>query len=1089
MKTLHKPCYTRNMKVIISNTSHDAYHRMLNELKRRLPDGGEHFVIVPDRFTASAERGVIETLGLSASFNVSVTSFTRLAERTIGGRIKKCLTPQGSVMMLAKVIEEKRDELKYYGKATRLAGFADEFYAALTAIRNSGIGSADMRAAAEHAPAAFADKVHDLCLVYEGYLAALAGRHSDSSTRLEAFAQYLSECPPQAAHYYVVDFYDFKSPELAILGGLAKCAASLTVGLVGGFSNPNRRIYCDGVVKRLTDCCDGVEIETASERLNPVADVISRRLFSYEPPAKRVENNGKVRIIGARNVSEEILALMTHIKTRVSEGARYKDFEVVLADPDCYKPELKSAFLRFGIPFFIDTRELLAEQTKVRYVLSAIAVVRSRYARAEVLELIKNPLFVHGIEGGENSVFRFENYVLRYNVDYGRFTQPFALGGDEERAVAESVRGKLVKVTELFAFAGDIPSEEFVTRTRAFLGAADEAWKQHTAKLTEMSLYYAKCADQVDEKTDAVLDEIAEALCASGDIAYFENVFKSMLRTVKIALVPTYLDAVYVGTTENRYLGGGDVWFLGANVGKFPAGKGGGTVLSPKDEETFAALGVEINPAQRQRIFSELMSVTEIMKKPKGTLVISYPESDLRTELRPSTVITELRGMLSENGEPLGVETFTTDNLPELRGEERNRMVRALYSTPQACLHGILGGLRRKRNGELSSAARKFVNAEGEKILKRVYERDELPDFLSSEAAHAAAGEGVIRTSASRLETYFSCPYKHFLNYTLKLKEREEAGFVRTDNGTILHGVLQEFFKAVRAGRVTDGNLAQIVDRAFDATVRKIERIDVLRDEPVVKRALDRLREESERMCAELFRVSRRSRFAPRYIEEHIGGTEIPSLSFDVDGRRVELTGYIDRVDVLDDKFVIIDYKTYKGAELALKDVYSGERIQLYIYLRAIEKGKGWRPVGAFYLPISNDYADENERRYRYSGQYTSDDDEANEIDNRFSTDPDGCVLPVQGTRGRKILRLAPEGFDLVSGYVERLVRRGAGEIMRGDIAPCPLSAKQCDDCDFGTVCAFKGRNVREVPGRISMEDFAVDATETQRTKSAQSED
>ena len=116
--------YTALMKIILSNTAHDAYHRVLGELKRRLPDGGEHVVIVPDKFTASSERGVIETLGVSSVFNVSVTSFTRLAEKTIGSRIKKCLTPQGSVLLLAKVIEENRGNLRFYARAARATGFA-----------------------------------------------------------------------------------------------------------------------------------------------------------------------------------------------------------------------------------------------------------------------------------------------------------------------------------------------------------------------------------------------------------------------------------------------------------------------------------------------------------------------------------------------------------------------------------------------------------------------------------------------------------------------------------------------------------------------------------------------------------------------------------------------------------------------------------------------------------------------------------------------------------------------------------------------------------------------------------------------------
>ena len=179
------------MKLILSNTAHDAYRSVLDCLRRRLPEGGEHIIIVPDKFTASSERGVLETLGLDAAFNVSVTSFTRLAEKTVGRKIKRCLTPQGSVMLLAKVIEEKRDLLVCYGKAAGAVGFAEEFYAALTAVRNSGITPAELRSAANRAGSGLRGKLKDLSLIYDAYLGALAGRHSDSSTRLEFFADAL----------------------------------------------------------------------------------------------------------------------------------------------------------------------------------------------------------------------------------------------------------------------------------------------------------------------------------------------------------------------------------------------------------------------------------------------------------------------------------------------------------------------------------------------------------------------------------------------------------------------------------------------------------------------------------------------------------------------------------------------------------------------------------------------------------------------------------------------------------------------------------------------------------------------------------
>lgn len=1067
------------MKIILSNTAHDAYHRVLGELKKRLSQGGEHVVIVPDKFTASSERGIIETLGLSASFNVSVTSFTRLAEKTIGKRIKKCLTPQGSVMTLAKVIEEKRADLKYYGKAARVNGFADEFYAALTAIRNSGITSSALKTAGFDAPAGFSDKLHDISVIYDGYLAALQDRHSDSSTRLEAFADYLQHLPPQAVHYYVIDFYSFKAPELAVLGGLAKSSLSLTVGLVGGFDNPNRRIYCDAVSDRLKEFCDAVEIEESREELNPVADVISRRLFSYEPPETRTENNGKIRLVKTRNRSEEILAAVTDIRRKVMNGARYKDFEIVLADADAYVPELKSAFLRYGIPFFIDTREMLAEQTKVRCILDAIAVTRSRYKRTEVIEYVKNPLFCHYVEGGADSVFRFENYVLRYNIDYSRFTKPFVLGEDEERECAEKVRVALCESVRCLDFDGEIRSEEFVARARKFLDSRQEAWQAHTQKLTETSLYYAKCADQVDEKTDEVLDEIEEALCASGDISYFENVFKSMLRSVKIALVPTFLDAVYVGTTENRYLGGGDIYILGATVGSFPSGKGGGAVLSPKDEELFSAVGLKITPGQRERVYTELMSITEIMKKPKGELVISCPESGAGGELRPSTVFSELRGMVGEKGRPIPVNYVGFDDMYALKGEERARKLQSVYATPSACYYGILSGVFRKSDAEILGAAYDFVVDEGARKLGWVYSRQTPPDRLGAETAAAVAGEGTVRTSASRLEKFFTCPYAHYFNYVLGLRRREEAGFQNTDNGIILHAVLEAFFKAVRKDKVRDDNLRAVAEKAFDNVVNSIARIEVMKDDPAMKRALDRLREESVSLCRALFDVQKRSKYKPYYIEEYIGGSEISPLSFKVDGRKVELTGKIDRVDVLDGKLAVIDYKTYKSADLPLKEIYSGEKIQLYIYLKAIEESKGWKPVGVFYLPISSGFIKDGEQRYKYKGHVTRSLEESAKLDSLFAESPEESILPYKkAARAKDPFELSKDvhfddaDFFVITEYVKQLVEKGAREILSGVIKPTPADG-DCSRCDFQGICKFTACAKKETPS-VKMHDFYV---------------
>lgn len=1080
LEKVHKACYTASMKMIFSNTAHDAYHRVLAELKRRLPEGGEHIVIVPDKFTASSEKGVIATLGENAVFNVSVTSFTRLAEKSVGKRIKKCLTPQGSVMLLAKVIEENRGRLTFYAKAARSAGFAEEFYAALTALRNSGVTPEKLRAAARRAPVAARGKYEDMALVFESYIAALGERHSDSTTRLEAFAAALAEGGTVPAHFYVVDFYDFKAPELDILCGLARSALSLTVGMVGGKGNPNERIYCDGAAERLIAACGGGERVFGKEELHPSLAAISERLFSYDLPDDRVENGGKVRLVSAASRTEEIEFLAREISSKVAAGARYRDFEVVLSDVEGYKAELKSVLMRYGIPFFIDTRELLSEQTKTRCLLSALAAVRSGMRRQEVLDFVKNPLFYGAFGEREDAAFRFENYCLRYNISFGRFSEPFDLGEEGERVYAENVRKKLTATLSPLLFKGKTDTRDFVSRAEKFLSSLESAWHAHVEKLTEISLYYAKCADQVDEKIKSLLDEMKETLPGEWDVAYFERMFKATARTVKIALVPTWLDAVYIGGTSNRYLGGGDIYLLGANVGRLPRGADGGTVISSRDEEWLETVGIPLSPTVAQRNYSEMMSVTEIMKRPKGTLTVSYPESDPSGELRPSVVVSELRAMLQDLGEPIAVRRASDMLAEALGGEDREHAVAAVFATPKACMHEVLTHLSSPREDGLIAAAAACVSPADKARLDRLRGRVRPEEKLSETAAAESRKNGGDRISPSRLESMFTCRYMQYFSYVLRLKRREEASPESRDFGLVLHSVLEKFFREYMLHGVCEEDVRKTAERFFDESVAENVSVAVVAEEPGMKRVLARVKEEAVKVCTVLRAQAERSQYRPVYVEQYIGGAEIPALTVKVGDAKAELKGRIDRVDEHDGKFFVIDYKTYKSAELKLADIYSGRKIQLYLYLAAIADAKGWKPVGAFYLPVSFDFATDD-WNLQYRGNMTDDYAEAMRIEPLFGID--GSLFPAPNAKGemKEPNFFSEEAFDSVTAYVRRLANAGAAAVAEGEIEALPL-AGACSRCDYADICAWKDcRSLSAGRSRIGVKDFASDLTEPRK--------
>ncbi len=1105
------------MKIILSNTSRGAYRGVVNCLKSNLGQASDNIVIAPDRFTASVEKGLISSLEIESTFGINVMSFTRLANKLLGNDIKKCLTPEGSVMLLAKVISDVRKDLKYYGRVALADGFASELYAALTAVRNSGISAQELEEAACKANASLKAKAQDIALIYNGYLQALEGKHSDSSTRLYALAELIEESPEcvSGINFYCTDIYDFSAPELEIIKGLSRNALSLTIGLTSGRDNPNKRIYPDNVVKKLVALCDGkAEIEYCNEELDAPMKAISTKLFAYvdTPKEERVENNGKVALRCAKDRYDETMSLVYDVLKRVRNGGRYKDFEVYVSDMSAYESELTSAFDRYGIRYFIDKKEMLAEQARTRYLLQAIACVRSNFRRRETLDFVKNPLFYSRLEGGEEEVYLFENYCLEYNVEYvsckyeNEFTRCKAsknnlhnsqkegfiaikqndkvveLKNEHGYEIPESVRKTLICVLEpLVKTRGGSNIKLYVDALRQIMRDSTTAYSSYVDKLAVESEYYRKVSEQVDKKINDVLDEIYEVLDYETEISGFETVFKSMLKTLKIALVPTYLDCVFVGDADSRFSGDGDIYVMGANNAKLPRTSGGGCVITPKDEDTFRALGIELTPDERQKIMTEMYAVCDLMKKPRGRLVVSYPESGDGGALRPSTIIFELQNMLCENGKPLEIERVDFERFSTLSesGDVKYDMDKAKYvfATKRSCYNETLrigkSGRASIEDSTLYGSAYMLVDDEDRKRIENSFRR---PERIAVSPDSYFAGD----TSVSRLESFYGCPYSHYFNYILSLKRRKDGNFEGTENGTILHFVLEKFFADVRDGKIKDDN---IKEKACEYFYRAIEENDfeVLLEKPDTGRLLNRVKEEGIKLCADLFEVQKRSKFRPYLLEAKIGKSEIKPMSLDLGDRKINLKGTIDRIDVLEDKFLIIDYKTYKSADLSLKELYGGQKIQLYVYMRAVEKSITAKPSGVFYFPVFSSFTGEDDFRYKYKGQASDSKETLENIDSLVAADYKSAIVPYKtDKKGEKLnpdVHLSQKGFDTLGDYAIEIASKGAKEIANGYIKPSPIKDK-CKKCDFADICAYKGEEERKLPKVKGIESFELNKEE-----------
>ncbi|MER2255474.1 MAG: sugar-binding domain-containing protein [Priestia megaterium] len=105
---------------------------LLNSMRQELlnaPLGHPLIYIVPEQMTFQSEYALVQTPGLEGMMRAQVYSFTRLAWRIlqeVGGISRYHVDQTGIHMMLKKIIEHQKEELRLFANSSEQAGFIEE---------------------------------------------------------------------------------------------------------------------------------------------------------------------------------------------------------------------------------------------------------------------------------------------------------------------------------------------------------------------------------------------------------------------------------------------------------------------------------------------------------------------------------------------------------------------------------------------------------------------------------------------------------------------------------------------------------------------------------------------------------------------------------------------------------------------------------------------------------------------------------------------------------------------------------------------------------------------------------------------------
>jgi len=295
---------------------------------------------------------------------------------------------------------------------------------------------------------------------------------------------------------------------------------------------------------------------------------------------------------------------------------------------------------------------------------------------------------------------------------------------------------------------------------------------------------------------------------------------------------------------------------------------------------------------------------------------------------------------------------------------------------------------------------------------------------LSDKKIVKKISETSTRFSPTKLKDYAQCPYKYFGRSTLKLRQAIPKSMDHLMQGTIIHKVLEEYFRDTGESKDITGIFDDVFKQKTRGMVTGFDELKARNEMLNTLLAFEAMEKESNLPT-----------FKPSMFEAKFGDEEVETLKIgNVVKDCIEISGKIDRVDVSEvdgEKVgIIIDYK-YGQTEFSLTELEEGLDLQLPIYILALRDLFGVAPIAAEFYALKTS---------RKTGIYNE------ELIDKLKLN----IKPA-----RKSLSVDNKEFNKLLKNAENHILKFSKEIRKGKIELAPANIDFCGEgnCDFANVC------------------------------------
>lgn len=1042
------------------------------------------FLIVPEQCNLSAERKLFEVSNKNCLINVEVLTLSRMAYRVaneVGGT--SChLSKAGKDMLIFDLISKEKNNLNFLGKSDKNIEIVNRMF---TEFKKHNIGVKDLKQANINENYTKL-KLNDITLLYEKYEEKLLNNFIDENDSLTILNQNLDKTTMfDDTLIYIDEFLGFTPQEYNIFEKLIKKAKEITVCIATDCLENNipkendiyyfNKKYANKLIeiaKKSNAQVEEVSLNTTYRFKNAELKFLEENL--YKSNKKYTDKTDNIKIFLASNPYSEMEYVAQTIHNLVKNcGYKYSEIGIIAEDLEKYSEDGKAICNKYEIPLFVDEKKELNQNILIKFILSILDIFAKNWSYESVFNYLKIGL----LDIEKEDIYSLENYCIKWGIKGNKWQREFSYEQINDRQEKlELLRKKIVE--PLIEFKLNVSSNRTATQiTKELYKFIIDNKINEILDLKLKKYNNIQISDEYNTSYKLLISVLEDITMVFKDEKITYEKYKELLQvglgSCELGKIPATQDQVTFGDTERtRSHKLRVVFIIGINDGTFPKVNKVEGYLNDSDRETLLDSGIELAKNSKDSLYEEQFNIYRTLTTPEEKLFLSYSSSDKEgASIRPSILIKKV-----------------TRIFPNISIESDVIEKKHFISNAEVTFEEVLNIYKEYLDG-------KEIEPQWQDVLRYFYKKDKnrfkravsgiyytnKAQDISSENIEKLYG-GTLKTSVSRLESYRKCPFSFHLTYGLKLKEKQELKIEAIDTGSFMHEVIDTFFKEISDQNL---NLKEITDEEILNIVNKIiaELLETNRYYIFSSSAKYRLL--TRRLKKVVYKSICYIVYSLKYSDFTIFGNEIEfsntgkfkTITLNVEGRKVEITGKIDRADIAtieNKQYVrIIDYKS-SSKDLDMNQVQFGMQIQLITYLDALCEQTDLNASGVLYMGLIDnivknaknlsDEEIENKIRnnFKMKGLILADISVIRTMDKKLQTGASD-IIPVYVSKDGQISEkkssvISKKAFDDLQLQVKDIIKQISYEILKGKIDIKPYNYKKktgCDYCKYKTICMF----------------------------------